>query len=416
METLLYYLLQVNIAFILLYGGYPLFLRSTPRFKANRAWLLSAPIAAFLLPLVHLPAAASLPGIIELAPLAIGISGNAPTATPSTLTPERVLSAIYLGGVILSLIILGTRYVLAWRTSRRTGDEALSFFGHIVIPADVKGDEEHSLLAHERVHATHGHSFDVLFYEVLAAVSWWNPLWRLALRELRTVHELQADAVASTFHPDYGHLLLSRALGVPSSTLINSFRSSNLKTRITMLNKTASRFSGLKYAVALPVLIATLIAVSCVRHDAPLAPAPQPITDLSQLDVQPEFPGGTDAMYAYLRTNVHYPEEVLKGISSGTTNVQFTVDIDGKVTDVGISGGHMSDKDIHFQDPSTPAVVTNLIQHLAHGTTLIDDANVRVVASMPDWTPGQKDGHAVATRFIIPFKYSVGKKDPPYKF
>jgi hypothetical protein len=134
------------------------------------------------------------------------------------------------------------------------------------------------------------------------------------------------------------------------------------------------------------------------------------------LDVQPEFPGGTDAMYAYLRENVHYPQEVLKGITEGTTNVQFTVDIDGKVKDVGILGGRRSKKDLRFQDPSAPTPVTPLIQHLMQGTTLIDDANVRAVASMPNWKPGQTDGHAVATRFIIPFKSTVGKKDPPYNF
>jgi TonB family protein len=270
----------------------------------------------------------------------------------------------------------------------------------------VKGDEERSLLAHERVHASHGHSYDVLFYEVLAALSWWNPLWRLALRELRTVHELQADAVASTFHPNYGHLLLSRALGVPASTLVNSFRSSNLKTRITMLNKTASRLSTLKYGLALPVLIAALIAVSCVRPDAapvptappepPAAPAAptrsgtssQPIMDLSEVDIQPEFPGGKDALYAYLRNNTHYPEQALKDKLAGKVYVQFTVDVDGKVKDAVLRRGPRKD---------------------------LNDEAIRAVASMPNWTPGQKDGHAVATRFIIPVAFTLDKGDAPAK-
>jgi len=404
METLLY-LLRVNIAFILLYGIFHLFLRNAPHFAANRAWLLLTPIAAFLLPLMQLPASASLPAVIELAPLTIGITGNASLGTPSTLTPERVLSAIYLGGVLLSLIILTIRYVLAWRSSHRTGDEALSFFGRIVIPADVHGDEERSLLAHERVHASHGHSFDVLFYELLAALSWWNPLWRLALRELRTLHELQADAVASTFHSDYGHLLLSRALGVPTSTLVNSFRSSNLKTRITMLNKTGSRFSGLKYALAVPALFVALVAVSSARPDVPsappippmppvppAAPAPpaqtDPTMDLSQVDVQPEFPGGMEAMYAYMLNTVQYPEQAAKDKLEGKVYVQFIVGSDGKVEDVTLRHGVRHD---------------------------IDTEAMRSVASMPNWTPGQKDGHAVATRFIIPVVFALKKAEAPAK-
>jgi hypothetical protein len=50
-----------------------------------------------------------------------------------------------------------------------------------------------------------------------------------------------------------------------------------------------------------------------------------------------------------------------------------------------------------------------------HNTSLLDDENVRVVASMPNWSPGQKDGHAVATRLIIPIKYTVGKMYTPSK-
>jgi TonB family protein len=395
MDTLLH-LLRANIAFILLYGIYHLFFRRVPHFAANRAWLLWTPVAAFVLPSVSLPASVSMPDLVELPPPALAASVHVPLHATSSPGPEQWLAWTYLGGVFLSVVILVVRYVMAWRASRKPGNDALSFFGRILIPADAQGDEERALLAHERVHAAKGHSLDVLYYELLAAASWLNPLWRVALRELRTVHELQADAVARAFHPDYVHLLLSRALGVPSSTLLNSFRSSNLKTRITMLNKTASRFSVLKYTIALPVLLVALVAVSCIKQDAPPAPATapsqqsgtssQPIMDLSQLDVQPEFPGGMDAMSEFLLLNIHYPEQASRDKVEGKVFVQFTVGTDGKVQDVGVRRGPRPD---------------------------LNDEAVRAVASMPNWVPGQKDGHAVATRFTVPVSFTLEMSEAP---
>ena len=246
------------------------------------------------------------------------------------------------------------------------------------LPADLNGDEQRSC-AHEQVHARKGHSYDVLYYELLAAASWWNPLWRLALSYLRTVHELQADAVASTLHPDYGRLLLSRALGIPVSSLVNSFRSPNLKTRIAMLNITTSRYAKLKYALSIPLLALAFVAVSPrAAFDLPLVQ--EPVYDLSKLGVQPEFPGGMAAMYEYLASTIQYPDGALKENVQGKVFVQFVVGSDGKVRDAEVRRGVRKD---------------------------LDDEAVRAISTMPDWKPGQMNGKAVATRFTVPIDFKL---------
>ncbi len=387
----LIFLLRANIAFVILYGAYRLLLRGTPSFAANRAWLLLTPVVAFVLPLIELPSTVQPLGVIELPTVAVGGSGEVLAITSFHWSMWNVVFVLYGAGVLIALIILAVRYVQAWHMSRTAEGEALSFFGRIVLPVGLEGDEERSLVAHERVHVLKGHSYDVLYFELLAAISWWNPVWRWALRDLRTVHELQADAVASTLHPDYGLLLLSRALGVPKSTLVNSFRSSNLRTRIAMLNKKGSRFSGLKYAIAIPVLSAALLAVSCVKPEAPPLPPPpsapaapalpaQPVMDLSELDVQPEFPGGMEAVYAFMQKSVHYPEQALNENVQGKVYVQFTVDRDGKVKDVQLKRGLRED---------------------------LNEEALRAVRAMPDWSPGSKDGQVVATRFVIPIEFRL---------
>lgn len=390
METL-YYLLKVNIGFAMLYGAYRLMLRGTPGFAASRAWLLLAPVVAFILPLITLPSEVQMDRVIELPAMVVGGSVGEMTNSPAHFSPGNAILLLYALGVLVSLIFLMIRYRRAWRMITSVEGEALSFFGHIVLPAGLQEDEERSLAAHEHAHASKGHSYDILYFEILAALSWWNPAWRWALRELRTVHELQADAVASALHPDYGLLLLSRAFGVPKSTLVNSFRSSNLKTRIAMLNKKGSRFSVLRYTIAIPVLVASLLVISCVKPEVPQLPPPppapaapvaptQPVMDLSEVDVQPEFPGGMEALYTYLSNTVHYPDQARTGKVQGKVFVQFTLGNDGKVKDVDLKRGVRED---------------------------LNEEALRVVRAMPDWTPGSKDGHKVATRFIIPVDFKL---------
>lgn len=388
METM-DYLLKVNVVFVLLYGAYHLLLRKSTLFAANRTWLLLAPVVAYAVPLVRLPASVPLAGATELLPFATGATALQGGATGAAGLPlGQVVLMIHVAGVLLSLVVLAVRYARAWRVSRGQHGEALSFFGRIVLPADLDGDEERSLVAHERVHARQGHSFDVLYFELLAAASWWNPLWRSALRELRMVHELQADAVASAFHPDYARLLLSRALGVPVSSLVNSFRSSNLKTRIAMLNMKSSRSTGLKYALSIPLVALAFVAVSPrVALSLPAEQQP-PVYDLGTVQVQPEFPGGMEAMYAFLKETVHYPDSALKEKVQGKVYVEFIVGADGKVRDVGLRRGVRED---------------------------LNKEALRAVSSMPDWSPGKMDGKVVATRFTIPIAFTLQEKETPEK-
>ncbi len=379
MEPLLY-LVRANLAFVLLYGGYHLFLRKAPRLAANRAWLLGVPVAAFLMPLVPLPATGAMPGIIDLEPFRVGAGQRAPGAATIGPLAWHTVQLVYLAGVFLALALLAVRYSRAWRNSRKVSGEALAFFGRIVLPAGLVGADQRALLVHEQVHVKLGHSYDVLFYEVLSAVSWWNPCWRAALGELRMVHELQADAVASTQHTDYRRLLLAHALGVPTSSLVNSFRSSNLKRRMAMLNQPTSRFSDLRYALALPVLLAAVLAVSCAKQENRPAPV-EPIVDLASVEVQPEFPGGMEALYDYLHKTIVFPEQALRDSVQGKVFISFLVGSDGQVRDAVVRRGVRQD---------------------------VDAEALRAVNAMPAWVPGRVGGEPVAVRFTLPVAFVPG--------
>lgn len=88
----------------------------------------------------------------------------------------------------------------------------------------------------------------------------------------------------------------------------------------------------------------------------------------------PEFPGGASAMLTYLRKNLRYPYEPFETIVSVV--VKFVVEKDGSLSHVYIKRG--------ADDFS------------------LDKEALRIVKSMPKWTPGYKDGKPVRVYISIP--------------
>jgi TonB family protein len=49
-------------------------------------------------------------------------------------------------------------------------------------------------------------------------------------------------------------------------------------------------------------------------------------------DCNPEFPGGVDSLWAFLKANLHWPEGYDE-VVAGTVLVEFAVEVDGSVSD-----------------------------------------------------------------------------------
>lgn len=98
-------------------------------------------------------------------------------------------------------------------------------------------------------------------------------------------------------------------------------------------------------------------------------------------DVMPQFPGGTQALISYISQNIKYPAEALKAKKEGRAIVKFVIDADGGVSDVEILR--------------------------STGDATLDAEAVRVVKSLPRWTPGALDGKPVRVRYNIPLTFSL---------
>lgn len=98
------------------------------------------------------------------------------------------------------------------------------------------------------------------------------------------------------------------------------------------------------------------------------------------VEVMPQFPGGQIAMLQYLMKNIKYPEQAVKEGIQGRVTVRFIVEKDGSISDV---------KPVLSVHP------------------LLNKEAVRVVESMPKWTPGKQNGKPVRVRFNLPVMFKL---------
>ena len=98
------------------------------------------------------------------------------------------------------------------------------------------------------------------------------------------------------------------------------------------------------------------------------------------VEQQPLFPGGPAALMKYLSENTKYPVVAQENGVQGRVTVQFVVEKDGSISDVHVLRG---------VDPS------------------LDKEAVRVVKSMPRWTPGNQNGITVRVNYRVPVLFRL---------
>ena len=410
----------------LLYGLYCLTLRRDRWLQLNLWYLLVAIGFSMVFPFIKLPdglgqASQSVASVEEYLVTMNEVEISAITA-PRTL---GVMVDLYLVGVALCAVYLlfqlAAQVVIVIRLRRRhkvyrasdgfdiprgaalvllDDDTATySFFNHIVVGTrGLNDDEVRCILAHESLHVRQGHSVDLLFARLLCCLMWFNPFAWLIMREIRAVHEFLADAasIGACGREGYLHLLYRQATGTGYGHITNNFHSINLKKRIVMMNKTKTRFGAWKVLAALPV-VALLTMVGCKpatekavdQEEIPFeysgedksAPMDADTDQVFQVvEVDPEFPGGMEALIKYLSENIKYPEQAKKDKIQGKVYISFVVEKDGSVAGAkvlrGIGGG-------------------------------CDEEALRVVNAMPKWTPGKQRNTPVRVQFNLPVVFKL---------
>jgi hypothetical protein len=133
---------------------------------------------------------------------------------------------------------------------------AFSFFNLLFLNPSVA--EKHTILKHEMVHIQQKHSLDIIFFEIIQIIAWFNPVTYFIKKEIKLLHEYIADDITTDNDiqkHDYAMFLIQNSFGIVPNQLANQiFNQSILKRRINMLNKERSTGRArLKLLFALPI-------------------------------------------------------------------------------------------------------------------------------------------------------------------
>ena len=417
----LIYLLQVHIALSLLFIAYKALSARNTHLVTRRALLLGILLFALTYPLYRLPSVADpMPHTLQFTLPELSIAPAAAAQTPASFNLYRLGAWLY-GGIAL---LLGLRMVIrllsivglrrrgrlyregAWRIVVCPEPiQPCSFFNWIFLPASMADtpDARATILKHEQAHIRQMHTLDILLGEVVAVLCWMNPLAWLLLKEIRLNLEYLADRAVLADEPEkraYQYLLLDLALDNRPHASAIPFGHSFLKERIAMINRRASSTrSRYRYLLVLPLCLLLVVgSPRCGRwggHRAATAPAtttetlPQtatlrevpeqePVFEVAE--VMPEFPGGPQALFEFIRDNLKYPQEAIDNQTEGRVILQFVVDKTGKVNNIQVK---------RSIDPA------------------LDRAAIDVVRALPAWKPGMQNAKQVNVRYTLPIVFKL---------
>lgn len=283
---MIHYILQ-TVAFQLLFlVVYDLFLKKETFFNINRIYLVATPILSFILPLIQITA------IKEYIPAEYAV--QLPAVVIGDLSSMEQLGQAFVGSYWFSfqnlwflgggLSILFFSYKLnrifklkrvgsvskfdKFNIIRLPGTTAaFTFFRSIFLGAELSEAQQKSILLHEKVHVLQNHTVDLLFFELLRILFWFNPLVYVFQKRMTVLQEYIADqhVAASQNRKEYYQDLLSQVFGTEKISFINTFFNHSLiKNRIVMLQKSKSkRILQLKYLLLIPMVGGMLFYTSC---------------------------------------------------------------------------------------------------------------------------------------------------------
>ena len=277
------YILQVILFQVLFLMIYDFFLSKETFFTKNRWYLLCTPILSFLIPLIKIPTfQKAVPKEIIIYLPEIVLSPEKVILETNWYQSINSLDAIFgIGVIVFSVLFISKlnqiiQLIRSSRLDKKKGYtlvlipeemKAFSFFNYIFIGKGITATQREKIIQHELVHSKQKHSLDLLFFEILKIMMWFNPMIFIYQKRITLVHEYISDEVfAKTESKEtYINNLLSNFFQVENISFVNQFyKQSFIKKRITMMTKTQSKkMNQLKYLVLIPVLISMLFYTSC---------------------------------------------------------------------------------------------------------------------------------------------------------
>ena len=303
MYDLMIYSLKVGVCLAVFYLFFKLLLSRETYHRFNRVVDLGAMLLSFVLPLCVITVYREIPVLPEIPDgEAVATAFAEPLSEPFPW--EMLAGAAFLLGVAATLLwtlcsLIGVLRLIRGGRRERLEDGAVlvrtersvtpfSWGRYIVMSERDLAENGGAILLHERAHLRLRHSLDLIVTDVAGCLQWFNPAMWLLRRELRAIHEYEADEAVLDSGVDarsYQMLLIKKAAGGRWYSVANSFNHSKLKNRITMmLRKRSSRWAGARALLLLPL---TAVALGAFAETAYVFPQ-EPLSDETVLVPLPE--------------------------------------------------------------------------------------------------------------------------------
>nr|WP_294894918.1 TonB family protein [uncultured Pedobacter sp.] len=452
-------------------------LRKETFFSLNRYYLLFVALASGLIPLIKTNWFNETAQPVQqrfINATVIVMNGYA-SPIEDNWTLGDILTLIYFGVILLMSIRLVYKLTKLNQVLKdKDQPEAFSFFRKIRINKNLP--EQTTIEKHELTHAKQLHSADVLLFEVLSIINWFNPIIYCYKNSIKHIHEFIADEVVLKTKIDkrnYALLLLSKNFGVATHTLTNNFfNQSLLKRRIEMMNKTKSRKTAIiKYGLSAPLFLLAMVLSSAKISESKtinnLSEKVQPEKQLSEIlipDVvsnlaQTATKENETTTISKNETDLLKPDSVAKPKSAKTLMLT-----EGSVAGYGNLSNDTTNANSIFTNvevlPSFPGGIEAFGKFLGKNMKYPEDARkqniqgrvfcqfvvekdgslsnikvvrgigdgcdeeaVRVLALSPKWNPGMHKGEIVRVSYVLPIFFqlkdenkSVSPLPPPIDF
>jgi len=338
-------------------------------------------------------------------------------------------------------------------------------------PALHNEQETCQILTHECTHSRQLHSLDVLLSQLMTVIFWINPAMWLLKREIRHNLEFLADNSVLKSGIDskkYQYHLLQLSYQDPENQLINKFNISPLKKRITMMNQQKTKKAWmLKYSLIVPLALVLILssnaetlvnktkdvlsqkeAVSEELSGSAKTDIVSPMNELiinevkdahtaidtlpqnskqvieksdndriyTVVEKMPQFPGGEKELLKYIGQNLKYPVIAQENRIQGVVIIRFVVNSTGKVVNAMVIKSIMNNVNMidevvavgYGVKKATNENVTEPIQ-TQPGTDMkpLEKEAIRLVNSIPDFTPGEMNGKKVAVYYTLPINFKM---------
>ena len=293
MSYFLIYLIKSTVYLGLFYAFFLVAMRSTTFFRFNRVMLLLGTFVCMLLPCytitvdevegIQLPmqildemlVLKTTDEPIETSAIELPLQETAPTTSTPFL--PIILLGIYVIGMLAYWFMVIRSFTEVWKMIASHPKQWKDGCWLIIIPEKIPSfswsnyivisEEDYrnypQVLVHERMHYLCRHSYDILFFTIVHALHWFNPMVWLIRTELKQLHEFEADQGVINQGIDatqYQLLLVKKAVGKKLYNIANGFNHTKLQKRITMMiQEKTNGWERLKWLVTVPVVMGAML-------------------------------------------------------------------------------------------------------------------------------------------------------------